>query len=103
VVVRFDFRGVPTTTRSPKTFWLVLTRRDVDLCLRDPGFDLDLVVEADLAALTRVWMGDVGLGAMLHAGLIRLEGPSALARAFPRWLALSSFARTERPHALAAS
>jgi hypothetical protein len=50
-----------------------------------------------------VWIGDVGFGAVLHAGLTRLEGPSALARAFPEWLALSSFARIERSHALAAS
>jgi DNA-binding HxlR family transcriptional regulator len=96
VVVRFDFRGVPSSMRCPRTWWLVLEGRDVDLCLKEPGFVVDVVVSADLRALTRVWMGDVGLAETVRAGLIRLDGPRALVRALPTWLALSSFAGVER-------
>jgi DNA-binding HxlR family transcriptional regulator len=96
VVVRFDFRGVPAIMRCPTTWWLVLDRREVDLCLKDPGFLVDLVVSADLRTLTRVWMGDVRLAEAVRAGLIRLEGPSSLVRSFPTWLTLSSFAGVER-------
>jgi hypothetical protein len=35
------------------TWWFVLTRPEVDLCVKDPGFEVDLTVDADLAALTR--------------------------------------------------
>jgi hypothetical protein len=70
--------------------------REVDLCLKDPGFLVDVVVSADLRALTRVWMGDVQLAETVRAGLIRLEGPPSLVRAFPAWLALSAFAGVER-------
>ena len=96
VVARFDFRGVPAAPRYPRTWWLVLERRGADLCLRDPGFPVDLVVSADLRALTRVWMGDVRLAAAVRAGLVRLDGPRALVRAFPTWLALSEFAGVAR-------
>jgi DNA-binding HxlR family transcriptional regulator len=96
IVVRFDFHGVPATTRCPRTWWLVLERREVDLCLKDPGFLVDVEVSADLRALTRVWMGDVGLAESVRAGLIRVDGPRSLVRAFPTWLALSAFARVER-------
>jgi hypothetical protein len=96
VVVRFDFRGAPPTMRCPRTWWLVLDRLEIDLCLRDPGFPVDLVVSADLTTLTAVWMGDMPLAEPLRAGLIRLAGPPALVRAFPRWLQLSSFATVER-------
>jgi hypothetical protein len=96
VVVRLDFRGTPVTMRCPRTWWLVLARSEVDLCLRDPGFPVDVVVTADLKTLTRVWMGDVTMAAALHAGSIRLDGPPSLVRAFPTWLQLSSFARVER-------
>ncbi len=102
VVVRFDFRGVPKTVRGATTFWLILEHRDVDMCLKDPGFEVDLVVDADLAALTRVWMGDVRLGDVRRPGLIRLDGPRELVRAFPAWLALSGFAGVERPRAVVA-
>jgi DNA-binding HxlR family transcriptional regulator len=74
VVVRVDFRGVPATMRCPRTWWLVLERREVDLCLKDPGFLVDIVVSADLRTLTRVWMGDVRLAETVRAGLIRFDG-----------------------------
>jgi DNA-binding HxlR family transcriptional regulator len=102
VVVRFDFRAVPKTVRSPATFWLVLEQRDVDVCLKDPGFETDLFVDADLVALTKAWMGDVRLADTMRSGLVRVEGPTALVRAFPGWLALSGFAGVERPRAGAA-
>ncbi len=97
VVVRFDFRAVPKSARSPSRFWLILEPRDVDVCLKDPGFETDLVVDADLLALTKACMGDVRHADAMHAGLVRVEGPSALVRAFPGWLALSGFAGVERP------
>jgi DNA-binding HxlR family transcriptional regulator len=99
VVVQFDFRAVPKTVRSPPTYWLILERRDVDLCLKDPGFEIDLFVDADLVALTKAWMGDVRLADTMRSGLVRIEGPTALVRAFPGWLALSGFADVERPGA----
>ena len=97
VVIRFDFRGVPRAARRPTTWWLLLQRPDVDLCLKNPGFEVDLVVDADVAALTRVWMGDVRLGDAMRQELIRLDGARGFARAFPTWLALSSFAGVPRP------
>ena len=102
VVVRFDFRGVPRASRCPTTWWLILKRPEVDLCLKDPGFEVDLVVHADVAALTRVWMGDVGLADVTRQGLIRLDGLPIVARAFPTWLAMSSFAAVPRPSPVAA-
>jgi DNA-binding HxlR family transcriptional regulator len=103
VVVRLDFRGAPATMRCPRTWWLLLARSEVDLCLKDPGFPVDVVVTADLRTLTRVWMGDVPMAAAVRAGSIRLEGPPSLVRAFPTWLRLSSFARVERVATTAAA
>lgn len=103
VVVRFDFRGVPRASRCPTTWWLILQPSEVDLCLKDPGFEVDLAVHADVAALTRVWMGDVGLAEMIRQGLIRLDGLPIFVRAFPTWLALSSFAAVPRPRPAAVS
>ncbi|HJU75708.1 MAG TPA: winged helix-turn-helix transcriptional regulator [Gemmatimonadaceae bacterium] len=99
VVVLFDFRGVPKAWRATRSFWLILQRSEIDICLKDPGFEVDLVVDADLAALTKVWMGDMRLGDAMRAGLVRLNGSTAVARAFPGWLALSGFAGVERPRA----
>jgi len=83
VVVRFDFRGAPAAMRCPKTWWLVLDRREVDLCLKDPGFPVNLVVSAELRTLTRVWMGDVPFAEPSRTGLIRLDGPPSSCVRFP--------------------
>ena len=94
---------MPATTRCPRYWWLLLEREEVDLCLKDPGFLVDIVVAADLRALIRVWMGDVRLAETVRAGLISLNGPPSLVRAFPSWLALSEFAGVERIAAVLAS
>jgi hypothetical protein len=98
-VVLFDFRGLPKQWRTVRYFWLILERTDIDICLKDPGYDIDLEVDADLAGLTKVWMGDIRLAEAMRSGLVRLKGPNALVRAFPSWLALSGFAGVERPRA----
>lgn len=42
-------------------------------------------------------MGDVRLADAMRSGLVTVEGPTALVRAFPKWLARSEFADVERP------
>jgi len=95
-VVRFDFSGVPAG-RGPRAFWLLLERTKHDLCVRDPGFEVDLYVSADLAAFAGVWLGDLPIARALGSGSLRLSGPRALVRAFPGWLMLSRFADVPRP------
>jgi hypothetical protein len=97
VVARFDFRGFPAGYRGYRTLWLVLERPDVDLCLKDPGFEADLVVAADLKTLARVWLGDTSFDAALRSRSVSIQGPRKWAQAFPGWLLLSGFAGVERP------
>jgi DNA-binding HxlR family transcriptional regulator len=97
VVVRFDLRGVPQRCLQIRTAWLVLERSGVDVCMRDPGYEVDLVVHADVGALARVWAGHLGFAQAVRAGGIRLEGAKALVEAFPGWLQLSHFARVLQP------
>lgn len=87
VVTQFDFRGACTVS-----LWLVLERADVSVCLTHPGFDVDLLLTADLAALYRVWGRRDTFGGVMRRGLVTLDGIPMLARAFPGWLAWDSSA-----------
>jgi len=98
-VVCFRFSGIPSSYGGARVFWAVLERTQVELCIDDPGFEVDLCVEADLAAMAGVWLGDISFDSALSAGTIRLVGPRALAKAFPSWLMLSHFAPVPRPSA----
>lgn len=102
VVARFDFWGVPVGYRGARTTWLVLQRPEVDLCLTDPGFGTDIVVSADLKAITRVWLGDLRFHEAIRSRALVIEGPRKWVQALPGWLLLSGFAEVARPpHALA--
>ena len=96
VVVRFDFRGVPAGHKAPKTYWLVLERPEVDLCIIEPGFEVDIFVDADLASLTKVWLGEVPIRQAIREGGIRLSGDRQGVRDFPSWLLLSTLAAVPR-------
>lgn len=82
VVVEFRFRDGPPGRRA---YWMVVDD-EVDLCLIDHGRDVDLVVDAELGALTRVWMGDLTMKQAVGAGRIDLRGGRVLAERFPPWL-----------------
>jgi hypothetical protein len=64
----------------------------VDLCFTDEGFDVELAVDADLAALTAVWLGRLRLADAIAAGSIRLDGDEDARPLFGRWFGLSPFA-----------
>ena len=97
VVVRFDFRGVPPGHKAPRTYWFVLERPEVDLCFTEPGFEVDLFVDADLASFARVWLGDVPMRQAIREGAIKLSGSREAVRDFPSWLLLSTLAAVPRP------
>jgi DNA-binding HxlR family transcriptional regulator len=97
IVVCFVFRAFPPRCRGFRTCWLILEPKGTDLCLKDPGFDVDLVVTADAAAIARVWTGAITFAQAVRSGGLEVEGPRDLVRAFPTWLLLSHFAHVERP------
>jgi len=96
VVVYLNFRGVPPERRGYREFWLVLTKADADLCVKDPGFDVDVHVDARIDAMIRVWLGDITWRAAVRDGFVRITGPRDLVKAFPSWLLLSPFAAVPR-------
>jgi DNA-binding HxlR family transcriptional regulator len=98
VVILFSFSGVPRKRRGPHNYWLMVERPEVELCLTDPGHEVDLCVEADLRAFTHVWLGDVPLASAVRERAIKLSGPRKFVQAFPSWLLLSRFAQVPRPN-----
>ena len=95
-VVQFRFPDAPEGTR---TWWLVITADEVDVCDADPGYEVAVIVTANLRHMVEVWRGDRSWSDALRSGTIELDGPAALRRALPRWLTLSVFASVPRPRA----
>jgi DNA-binding HxlR family transcriptional regulator len=91
VVAQFDFYGARTGS-----YWLLLEPSDVSVCLQHPGFDIDLLVTADIAAFYQVWMGRVSFAEAVERKWLQLDGIPALARAFPTWFTWSPAAGAVR-------
>ncbi len=81
----------PELSSAKQNFWLVVDGREVDLCFFDPGFEVDLLVRAQLRTLTAVWMGVAKLRNEISSGAIELEGDPKIAGAMQQWLGLSPF------------
>lgn len=90
LVVEIAFTDAP---RGLGQWWLISENGEVDLCLEDPGHDVDLVIKSTVRALTSVWMCRQSLGEAAKSGQLALLGPIALKKLLPVWLQGSPIAR----------
>lgn len=92
--IQFIFKDQPPSERN---YWLLVEPSEgIDLCLVDPGFDVDLYVSTDLRSMTEIWLGYTSIGRMSETGRLVLTGSSKLAADLGTWLKLSSFAKIEK-------
>lgn len=89
-VVQFLF---PELDKTDQSYWLIWRPgTEVDLCLNDPGHDVDLYVNCDLRALTEAWMGFSTLRRELGRDRIVLVGDPVLKSTFEHWMVPSLYA-----------
>src|SRR5262245_22549493 len=93
IVIEICFSGAPAAMRR---VWLVREADLVDVCLKPPGFAVDLTVYCSVRVLAEIWRGLRPIGAEIAAGRVRLEGKAELRRVFPKWLLLSAYASIRR-------
>jgi DNA-binding HxlR family transcriptional regulator len=77
IVVRFEI-----DKQRPR--FMLLKPAEASLCTHNPGFPEPLRVRSPLSALVAWWRGDIDFLGAQRMGLT-VDGPRALARAFPQW------------------
>lgn len=87
VVMLFQFRR-----HRGQFFWLVLQRPDADLCLFDPGYEVNLEIDAEVEALARVYLGHASLRQLMRAGKVLVHGAPRYRNALASWLGVTHFA-----------
>lgn len=92
-VAEFQLSGVPASRRR---YWLVFEHGNVDICHKNPGFDVDLFVATSLRVLTEIWLGHVTVDHAVREDRLRLDGSRRDVSAFRTWFALSLFAPAGR-------
>ena len=88
-VLRFEYVDYPAKMRL---WWLVISDEGVDICLKDPGYDVDLFVQTRLKTMTQIWIGDISVQKARREKLLKLSGNSKLGKSMPSWLGCSLLA-----------
>jgi len=79
-----------------RRFWFVIDDRQVDVCLKNPGQDVDLTLTTSIRTMAMVYLGQLQPDSAVRSGAIDLGGSRALARTFPAWCPRSPFAAAAR-------
>jgi hypothetical protein len=100
-VVRLELTDQPA---AKTLWWFVNQDSQCELCLEDPGFDVDLYLACSLVTMIYIVRGDVTLARTIDGGDLEVLGAAPVRRALGRWLNLGPLAaiRSQRADAEAA-
>jgi DNA-binding HxlR family transcriptional regulator len=85
VVLRFEFSGVPASRTKFRIMWLILRGSGVDVCMKDPGFAVDLTLRGNIRDYVEVYLGYRKWRDAAGTAL-QFDGDPRIARALPVWL-----------------
>jgi len=87
-VIRFRFTDI---VEFPD-WWLVVTGDELDLCVKDPGKEVDVYFTSSVKTLADIWMGESSYRKAMGEGALTVVGNKALTRNITSWMANSIFA-----------
>lgn len=99
-VVRIEFTDQPAHKRL---WWFVNRSEGCELCVHDPGLNVDLYLTCTLADMIYIVRGDLSLSRALFEDRLEAIGDVRLRKAIGSWLNLSPLAAipSKRPDAIA--
>jgi hypothetical protein len=71
---------------------MVARGEGADLCFTDPGYPIDLNVDAEAQAMAAVWVGKLDLARVMRSQQVKGERTRPHRPQLPDWLGLSTFA-----------
>jgi DNA-binding HxlR family transcriptional regulator len=87
-VISFFFLDMPSKKRA---WWLVIEHGEVDLCLKNPGFDVDLEFRTRSKSLADVWMGYSTFSKEVRNKTLSITGSRELKNSLDDWFGFSTF------------
>ncbi len=88
-VINIEFSDYASKYRN---WWLVIKDGNVDVCLKDQGYEVNLKIATDLKTLTAVWMGDSTIMKELREKSVLVSGSSYLKKNIAVWLGTNYYA-----------
>lgn len=91
-VLKFHF----TDLSEQQNWWMLVRGERIDICIVDPGRDVDVFFKCAVRTMADVWMGDRSYRDAMKAGDLIIEGDSRLIRNIRAWLKPSHFEKSQR-------
>jgi len=90
IVVQFEFIDALEGVRD---WWLISQNGEIDLCLTDNGYEVDIVIKCSVKAMTEVWICQRSFNDAVKQGDIKVMGDPKLAGKLQSWLRSSPLSK----------
>ncbi len=90
IVVQFEYPDAP---QGAGLWWLVSEKGEIDLCLNDHGYDVDIIISCSLKVMTEIWICERSFNDAAKKGDIKIMGDSQLSHKLQDWLRTSPLSR----------
>ena len=90
IVVQFEYPDAP---KGGRNWWLVSEDGEIDLCLSNPGHEVDIVIKCSLKTMSGIWICEQQFGDAVKKGDIKILGDAKLASKLQDWLRSSPLSR----------
>ena len=84
VILKFHYTDLTRFDR----WWVKIDNGEVELCLDDPGYEVDVYFTSDLRTMTEVWMGDTSLATAQADKRLKIVGSSIYLHNLKSWFPL---------------
>lgn len=80
-----------------RSYWLRIKDGTTELCLTDPGIEVEVEVHTDVRTLVEIWYGTRDLEGAIRKGELLVRGTPQLTRSISDWIGLGYFASVQVP------
>lgn len=87
-VIHFHFTDIK---RFPR-WWIVVHGNEIDLCVNDPGKNVDVWFTTSVKTMVSIWMGETTYRQAIRNGTLKLVGDTALTHNVTDWMKNSEYA-----------
>lgn len=92
VVISFMFLDMPSNRRA---YWLVVDHGEIDLCVKYPGYDIDLAFTTTSKVMADIWMGYSTIKKEIRNKKLALSGAKELKKSIDDWFSYSMFSNPQ--------
>lgn len=86
-ILQFEFSDL----KKMRQWWLVVNEHNVEVCEKNPGYDIDVYFTSTVKVMTDVWLGHRTYKDAIGANELAVVGDAGLTRNVNKWLACTLF------------